>query len=84
MATAPPPSIRGMDEYRLSSGCGLGDERAANGERKSMYGKEGTPVPFHLGTIYNEDLDPITQLVANWFMDPFLEYVSRPFRCVLS
>jgi hypothetical protein len=84
MTIAPPPTMRAMDEYRLVSGCNDGNHRAANGEKKLMYGKEGMPVPSHLATRYNEDLDSITQFMADCLMDPFLDYVSKPFRSVLS
>lgn len=81
---APPPTTRAMDEHRLSIGRDAGSEWAVNGVLKSVYGKEGTPVPSHVATIHSEDLDPIAQVVADWLMDPFLDYVSKPFRSVLS
>lgn len=84
VASAPSPSKRSMDDYRVISGCESGRSRAANGESLSLYGKKGAPVPTHLATICAEDFEPVAQAIEEWLMDHFLELVGDPFRSVLS
>lgn len=83
MALAPPPSKRSIDEWRVLSTSNNEKSRAANGDLLASYGARGEPVPDHLATIFDEDFDPITEFIADWLMNPFLELVTAPFRSIL-
>jgi hypothetical protein len=80
MALSKSPSKSGMAGYRAHSGSDYGGRRAVNGQLLSRYGKDGDPVPLYLGAIHSEDLDPISHILANWMMNPFLDLVVSPVR----
>ncbi|KAF1946244.1 hypothetical protein EJ02DRAFT_248175 [Clathrospora elynae] len=80
MALAPSPSKVFTRKYRLFNSIGGRSIRAANGEMSSIYGRDGDPIPSNLATADNEDLEPMAQFVNDWLMNPFIDYVGRPFQ----
>ncbi|KAH7086871.1 hypothetical protein FB567DRAFT_53436 [Paraphoma chrysanthemicola] len=83
MVLANPPSTSGIAVYRVWSGSDHGGRRAPNGQLLSTYGKEGEPAPTHFASCHNENLDPISEFMANWLMNPFLNFVVSPVRRVI-
>ncbi|KAH7399505.1 hypothetical protein BKA66DRAFT_165977 [Pyrenochaeta sp. MPI-SDFR-AT-0127] len=84
MALSDSPSKLYMNKYRVNSGIRQATLRAANGEMLSRYGQENEPVPSNLGTLDAEDLEPTAQFIADWLMEPFLDYVDTPARILWS
>lgn len=82
-ALAPSVPDRTMDDYRINSGFTCGNDLAANGQSSTMYGMKGTGVPDACATICHADFDRLEQFVEDWIMQPFLDFVSKPFRSVL-
>ena len=77
---APSPSKADMELYRIYNG---GSGRAANGERASLYGNKGQPIPSDLATAESDDLEPMAQLIVDRLMNPVIKYVVRPSKALL-
>jgi hypothetical protein len=67
-----------MRKYRYYIRTGNESIRAANGELASIYSDDGDPVPSELATANNEDLEPMTEFVYDWLMDPVIDYILDP------
>jgi hypothetical protein len=83
MATAPYPSMKSMNGFRVQCGYHDGISRAANGELLSSYGEINAPVPVYAATIWDEDFEPIEQAIVTWLMNPFLKLIVNPLRRIL-
>ncbi|KAH7394216.1 hypothetical protein DE146DRAFT_634124 [Phaeosphaeria sp. MPI-PUGE-AT-0046c] len=83
MSSAPPVSDGSMEDYRNNSNFCNGNVVAANGQSLLLYSNKGTSIPDVYATICDEDFDRIEQAIADWFMEPFLNFVNKPIRSIL-
>jgi hypothetical protein len=82
-ALAPSVSDGSMEDYRNNSAFDNGNVIAANGQSLLLYSKKGTSVPDAYATICDENFDRVEQAIADWFMEPFLNFIIRPIRSIL-
>jgi hypothetical protein len=80
MIQSPLPSAAFMDYYRIFSRVDEVDIRAANGEMARRYGQEYQTVPRTFGAMSYENLEPMAQLLFDWFANPVYDYFVAPSR----